>query len=168
MLLVCDDFTDDVFTGESWQAVTSTIPGLTNAQFAGLSQYEQVAYLTQQMFANINNPQAVADIQWAIWDIFDPGISSNDPFGTISAADQNNIAGWLAAAQANAANGDYADVLVFTPLAGTQPPQFGPPQEYVGVTPEPGTLALFGIGLVTFGVIARRKLKAPPMRQNIA
>lgn len=168
VLLVCDDFTDDVFTGESWQAVTSTIPSLTNAQFAGLSQYEQVAYLTQQMFANINNPQAVADIQWAIWDIFDPGISSNDPFGTISAADQNNIAGWLAAAQTNAANGDYADVLVFTPLAGTQPPQFGPPQEYVTVTPEPGTLALFGIGLVTFGVIARRKLKAPPMRQNIA
>lgn len=167
-LLVCDDFKDDVYVGESWQAVTSTIPSLTNAQFSGLSQYEQVAYLTQELFANSNNPQAQADIQWAIWDIFDPGISSNDPYGTISAQDQLNIAGWLAAAQANAGSGDYADVLLFTPLAGTQPPQYGPPQEYVTVTPEPGTLALFGIGLVAFGIIAKRRMNASPMRQNIA
>ena len=167
-LLVCDDFKDDVFVGESWQAVTSTIPSLTNAQFSGLSQYEQVAYLTQEMFANSNNPQAQADIQWAIWDIFDPGVSSNDPYGTISAQDQSNIAGWLAAAQANAGSGDYADVLVFTPVAGTQPDQDGSPQEYVTVTPEPGTLALFGIGLVAFGIIARRRMNASSMRQNIA
>ena len=51
--------------------------------------------MVQQMFANSNNPQTAADIQWAIWDIFDPGISSNDPYGTISAQDQSNIAGWL-------------------------------------------------------------------------
>jgi hypothetical protein len=167
-LLVCDDFKDDVFVGESWQAVTSTIPSLTNAQFSGLSQYEQVAYLTQQMFANSSNSQAQADIQWAIWDIFDPGVSSNDPYGTISAQDQSNIAGWLAAAQANAGNGNYADILLFTPIAGTQPPQSGPPQEYVTVTPEPGTLALFGIGLVVFGFIAKRRMNASPIRENMA
>jgi hypothetical protein len=166
--LVCDDFKDDVYTGESWKALTSTIPTLTNVQFSGLTQYEQVAYLVQKLFANSGNAQTVADIQWAIWDIFDPGVSSNDPYGTISAQDQSNIAGWLSAAQMNSANGDYSNVLIYTPIAGTQSNQYGPPQEYFTVTPEPGTLALFGIGLATLGVLARRKSNAAPMRQNVA
>jgi len=166
--LVCDDFKDEVFPGESWQALSSTLPTLNNVQFSGLTQYEQVAYLVEQMFANSNNPETVGDIQWAIWDILDPGVSSSDPYGTISAQDQSNIAGWLAAAQANSASGEYSDLLIYTPIPGTQPGPDGPPQEYVAMTPEPGTLALFGIGLLSLSILARRRIKAARIQQDVA
>src|SRR5690242_19563713 len=45
MQLVCDDFTSNVFAGETWNAVASTYPTLSNVKFSGLVQYQEIGYL---------------------------------------------------------------------------------------------------------------------------
>lgn len=171
--LICDDFKDDVSLGEHWSATTSTFPSLTNVQFTGAGStlgYQEVAWLSEQLFANLGNSEVAGQIQWAIWDVFDPGISNNDPYGTIGAADQcaingngcSNTNSWLAQALANASGGNYSNLIIYTPVAGSQlPATNGPPQEYFGdpppTVPEPSTLLLIGSGLM--GLIGlRRKL----------
>lgn len=167
--LICDDAASEVFAGESWNVTASTFPSLTNIKFPSGNQtqnYEEIAWLVQQMYSNISNAKTVGDIQWAIWDIFDGGVSSNDPWGAVSSTDQASIQNWLTLAgiSSNYSTGNYADIVIYTPIPGTQPSQFGSPQEYFGLNtqttaaPEPGTLALLGIGLFVLGCIARRRL----------
>jgi PEP-CTERM motif len=167
--LICDDAASEVFAGESWNVTTATFPTLTNIKFPSGSQtqnYEEIAWLVQQMYVNIGNAHTVGDIQWAIWDIFDGGVSSNDPWGAVSSTDQANIQNWLTQAglSSNYSTGNYANIVIYTPVPGTQPKQFGSPQEYFGLstgtiaTPEPGTLAMLGIGLFALGSLGRRKV----------
>jgi len=169
--LICDDFASDVSSGESWSVNISTFPSLSGVKFIppdSLTQYEQVAYLVEQMFAlNPSAPgyaQALGDLQWAVWNIFDPSLNdgANDPYGTISAADQANIANLVASAVANGPNGNYSNLMVYTPVAGTQVPSSdGTPQEYFGdaplTAPEPGVVLLLGTGLTAL-ILFRRRL----------
>ncbi len=166
--LICDDAASEVFAGESWNLTTATFPSLTNIKFPSANQtqsYEEIAWLVQQMYAHIGNAQTVGDIQWAIWDIFDAGVSGNDPWGGLSSTDQTNVQNWLTQAElpSNYSAGNYSDIVIYTPVQGTQPSQFGSPQEYFGMntpivpTPEPGTLAMLGIGLFALGSVGRRK-----------
>jgi len=83
--LICDDFKDEVYVGESWKATTTTVSSLNNVMFTGSTQYQEIAWLVGQMDANLGNAQTVGDIQWAIWDIFDPGIREVTPMA-LSAA----------------------------------------------------------------------------------
>jgi hypothetical protein len=155
--LVCDDFSDEVYSGESWNVVDSTFPTLSNVKFNSVSQYEKVGWLTQQMFENLSNSQTVGEIQWAIWDVFDPSASSSDPYGSLTSTQIAQINSWLGQAATNYANGNYSDIEIYTPVTGSQEPHAdGEPQEYVGLipTPEPGAFLLVGIGLcfiVAFG-----------------
>lgn len=156
--LVCDDFADEVYGGESWNVTRATLPSLSNVQFTGSTQYQEVAWLTQEMFQNLGSPQTVGDIQWAIWDIFDPNASSTDPYGTLNATDQKNVANWLSWADSQYANGNYSNVMFYTPIVGTQPSGEGRPQEYVGLTttPEPAAFLLAGLGLPLAIIFGRR------------
>jgi hypothetical protein len=166
--LICDDAASEVFVGESWNVTLATFPSLTNIKFPSANQtesYEEIAWLVQQMYANIGNANTVGDIQWAIWDVFDGGVSSNDPWGALSSTDQASVQNWLTQAgmSSNYSTGNYSNVVIFTPVPGTQPAQYGSPQEYFGLktpaiaAPEPGTLAMLGIGLFALGSLARRK-----------
>jgi len=157
--LVCDTFQNEVFGGEQWTANTSVYPSLTNVMFTGpdsAAGYAEIAWLVQQMFGNLGNAQTVGDIAWAIWDVFDPGISNNDPYGTISPQDQTNINNWLALAILNDPPSNSELLTIYTPVTGSQVPfGDGPPQEYFGV-PEPGTWLLLGAGLISLTAMRRR------------
>src|SRR5487761_494670 len=88
--LVCDDAFDEVYQGENWQSNSSTYPSLTNIKFTGQTQnYDEVGWLVQQLFANAGNHMVSGELQWALWDVFDPGISGNDPWGRLSKNEKN-------------------------------------------------------------------------------
>jgi hypothetical protein len=159
MQLVCDDFSSNVVAGETWNAVASTYPTLSNVRFGSnnLIQYEEIGYLVQQMFANITSPSTVGYISWAIWDIFTPNASSADPYGTLTSFQQGQINNWLTKAANNYSTGNYSNLMVYTPIPGSQVPvSAGPPQEYIGFVvsaPEPPTLLLLGVGLAALGIL---------------
>jgi hypothetical protein len=171
MQLVCDDFLSTVVNGETWTAVTSTYPSLSNVKFSGLVQYEEIGYLVQQMFANITNPTVVGYISWAIWDIFDPGVSSHDPFGTLTSTQQAQIGNWLTNATNNYSTGNYSNLVVYTPVAGSQLPfNAGPPQEYIGIipAPEPSTVLLLAFGLAGLLILGYSKKMKVRRRLGLA
>jgi hypothetical protein len=157
--LVCDDFSHEVFLTETWTAVSAPFPGVGTLGTA--TQYKEIAWLVEDMFSpsNIVDPTAVGDIQWAIWDIFTPGVSSSDP--SIGSADQVRINNLVNQAKnpSNYLIGNYSNITIYTPISGSQVPLIdGRPQEYFGITPvpEPGTLMLMTMGLC--GLLVFRRL----------
>jgi len=159
--LICDDFKDEVYPGESWTAITSTFPSLSNVVPLGTqTQYEEVAWLVEQMSQNMGNPTTVGEIQWAIWAVFDPSILTpgGDPYGSISPY-LTGIDGWLDQAEmpSNYANGNYSNLTIYTPAS--DPAGYGPPQEYVGV-PEPSSLALLVTGMLALMLLVIRRGRA--------
>jgi len=163
--LICDDFMDEVHIGESWTATLTPMGGGGSGMFGSTSSmgYQEVAWLSQQMFANLGNAQKVGDIQWAIWAIFDPSlvtvngttVTINDNYGSIGTTDADNIEWWLNQASINYGSGSYSDMTIYTPTGTPTPAGDGQPQEYIGV-PEPGTLLLIGAGLFSLLAFRRR------------
>lgn len=178
--IICDDWQDDVFLqnpNEYWQVTVTNLgtQNVSETKFDNLTNYDEAAYLVYEMGLSANSSQ-IADIQFAIWDLMDPGYlgTSNHLFsttgntslpwgGTINATDGQLIDSWIGNAQTEAANnftalpaGYFSDVEILTPVGGTQVPVGdGPPQEYITVVPEPGTITLLVTGFL--GVMSRRK-----------
>lgn len=164
--VICDDFADDSYIGESWSATVSTVASLagnvkwgseTNAQ----QNYEIAAWLAEQLFSPSNTAATTEDISFAIWLALDPSgvqtyLTSTYPdAATLSAAE-----GWISTAE-NAITtqdltaADFSNVLVYTPVAGTAvncnggPCPANSPQEFLVVdAPEPGSVLLLMLGLV--------------------
>lgn len=151
--LICDDFNDTVYLGESWNATTSTISqgGMMTPVIQGMSKlqaYQEAAWLLDQL-SGVPTSTDAANINNAIWDLF----AANAPTSTATSA-------WLTKA-GNAVptlSASYFDqFVIYTPLNGW-PSADGTPQEYIGKVPEPATLALLGWGLVGLGVFRRKRI----------
>ncbi len=169
--LICDDYVDEVYPGESWTATTSTLSPLASGlKFTGsngtLTQYEEAAWLAQQIFAlgpaNSSNDAQIGYLQYALWDIFTCGPTGLSSATCASAGfTGTNFAG-VTTAFDNAMNdystGNYSDVVIYTPTGTPTPAGDGPPQEYIGIisTPEPGSLLLIGAGLFSLAAFRRR------------
>jgi len=133
--LMCFSFDREIYLTnppEQWQATLET------AGQAG-KQYEEVAYFLSTAVSG--TPQQVIDAQLAAWYLFDP---TSQTFSNMTAG---------AKALVNATYSDsflsqYANdpVYLASDTSGTGP------QNFVGLTPEPGTWALLGSGLI--GIIA--------------
>jgi len=170
--VICDDFADEVYINESWGAISpsGSIANPTGATFAGQAnsgqKYDAVAFLAEQLFAlspsDATYSSDAAKLQYAIWDIFDP----NGVSGYLNTIDPTLLASAISDANGALAgtytSGEFSDLSILTPDPGTQPSGDGRPQEFIVRTPEPGTFALLGIGLLMLGILARRKYNLVP------
>lgn len=169
--VICDDFYDETYVGEAWTAnVTTVASGAPTwlSQKESLSQsqqsadYAEAAYLAEQLMNPATTCPSQADcsgdIQFAIWNIFDPG----PPLSLLSGNDLSNAQYWLTTAGTAYTDHQispslYSNVQVYSPVGG------GPPQEFLMVqTPEPGLASLLGVDLTTLvGVmfLIRRRTK---------
>jgi len=154
----CDDDTHIVYPNETWTATVTSLSSLValgNSKVAtessvmwrglsgAISLYEQAAWLVNQFSSH---PADGNGLQHAIWDLFlqRPGTGSN--------LDMTTDSYWLKQASLNYTSlttAQMANILILTPVAGSQSPlSDGLPQEFLMATPEPGTYALFGMGIV--------------------
>jgi hypothetical protein len=166
--LVCDTFANEVFPPESWDVtISSSLSAMSYANPPGTPaqvavEEQEVAWLAQQILLIYKNPanaELVGQMQWAIWKIFDPtDVLASSWYSSISATDKSGINAEILAAQNNYASGNYSNIMIYTPVPGTQRPSTdGPPQQYLGdPVPEPGVLLLVAMGLCSLVAFRRR------------
>src|SRR5712664_2962979 len=159
--IICDNFNTNVHIGLTWTAVANTfsdptflskvkLAGVSTTGKSALQNYEAAAWLAEQILANLSNATKVGDLQFALWAIFSSQAKGSAGFTAGAAADyQTAINGVYTTNQ-------FSNVTFWTPN-----PLYAS-QEYITVTPvpEPSSVLLFGIGLLTLGVTLRRKLRS--------
>jgi PEP-CTERM motif len=156
--LICDTLNNTNFKGETWQAnVTNILNGPTEGLFKGktLLEYKAAAVLFSDILFQGANP---GDANWAIWALFTPS-AKNSPHFNADALALYNAALALAP---KLPKSFFKNYMLYVPIPGTQScyPKCGLPQEFIGYNPvpEPGTLLLFGTGLVVLAGTLRKKL----------
>jgi hypothetical protein len=151
--LICDSYDNEVTIGESWKAnVTSLLSG------AGLFGNQLIDYKAAGLiFKSILSGTLSANVgNFAIWGLFSTNAKNSAYFQSSGAA---GVEATYLALAATAPNSAYSGLVLYTPIAGTQS-WGGMPQEYIGYSPvpEPGTITLFGTGLLSLAGLVRRKL----------
>jgi hypothetical protein len=146
--VICDDYYNETYLYESWTATETTVGSSVTTAFgpANSQQYDEVAWLAEQLMnpsttCAFTPTNCAADIQYALWDVFDPSASTG-----ITGNDQQNIASWLSAAQTQTYSvGEFSNVDIYTPT-GFNPAS---PQEFIAVnpvpSPEPPSVAVLGL-----------------------
>jgi hypothetical protein len=162
--VICDDYDDESYIGETWTANVTTPSSLAGTKWADLGNstnlYEEAAWLSIGLLSA--GPGQAGDIQFAIWTLFDA-----NALNALSGADQANVWCWIDAAEAQIFwSGEFANVLIYTANI-TDPIRCDgnycantPPQEFIVATPEPGELFLALTGLLAVAVAVRRMKSA--------
>jgi hypothetical protein len=163
--LMCDDFTHQISTGDTWTANTLNVSDLnagnvTQLEFpsAGVTGYLEAAYLfVEEVNAfNASNSDPDGLYNWATWDL----LTNSDVSSVLSPTDEAQVQIDLNAVEALGGTltpSQFSNVTIYTP---TDMSSTGP-QEFMGyntgniIVPEPCAFALLGVGAI--GLLARRK-----------
>lgn len=152
MDVFCVDYNHEISIGQQWTANFSNLAGnLSKTRFDNLVWYSEAAWLDMQ-FASTSQSQWGL-LHYAIWNITSPGTPN---LGSLSTGDRNTVLGFISSAQHNygQVNLNYWDVVTDVNTVNGQ----GGVQEYLTqVTPEPGTIILFGTGLLLIGGVAVKR-----------
>jgi hypothetical protein len=156
VVLFCDDINNEVYIGENWTAnvtnlgtAANTTNGFANTRYGGVASssvysnptmaYEEAAWLVSQ-FAS--NPTDYVNLQYALWDIMNPGTYWNTDVGN-----------WLSLAASNYSSINPYNFEIITnvgPLKMT-----GQVQEFITMVPapEPGTWAMLLCGALALAIL---------------
>jgi hypothetical protein len=162
--MICDDFKDNIYAGETWTANAMNAGSLTASNIGqtlfgaalGVSGYQQVAYLVYQMFTT--NPSAATQAAYseAIWALTGSGVDPSKLTGLAL-----TLYNGVKAGGETLTSSQLASLWIYTP----NPQGPGEAQEMWGMVPVPeggATMAyLFLAGLTCFGGIflrSRRKV----------
>ncbi|HVP53556.1 MAG TPA: PEP-CTERM sorting domain-containing protein [Candidatus Eisenbacteria bacterium] len=141
--MMCLSYNEHIVGGETWQATVASVGSLDPATH--LSDY-QAAFLFEMAVADHG---ANSDINAAVWYLFD-GVPSLTP----------GAQGLVALAQSQTfMQGEFPDVLLYTAIPGTENSNLGTAQDFLGTTPEPGSLALLGTGMLGLAGLLRRHIR---------
>jgi hypothetical protein len=157
--MICDDFRDNVYAGETWTAnainagtLTSSI-GQTLFGGLGVAVYQQVAYLVYQMFTTNPNAATQAAYSEAIWALTNSGVDPSKLTG-LALTFYNGVKGGSEILSSS----QLASLWIYTPTV----PGGNNAQEMWGMVPVPvpeGGAALgylFMAGICCFGAVFLR------------
>jgi hypothetical protein len=152
--LICDTYDNEITVGETWKAQVGGL--LSGSELFGnqLLDYKAAGLI----FKSILNGTLSANVgNFAIWGLFSTNAQNSSYFQSSGAgAVELQYLAWAGSAPNSAFNG----LVLYTPISGTQSAN-GPPQEFIGYSPvpEPGSMILFGTGMLSLAGVVRRKLK---------
>jgi PEP-CTERM motif len=162
--LMCISFDNHITNGESWDVTVESISQAAAGNSTLLKDYEEDAWLFSQITSG-STQQQIANIQFAAWSVLDPTVANHtyDPYYTgQNAMDINQLLNEAAANSTPGDVGNYSSYVLYVPTSWNAAD--GEPQTFVGdpppaATPEPGSLALLGTGLMGLGGVVRRKMR---------
>lgn len=141
--IICDDFVDDSYVGESWTANVTTLANLNGTKWGGMANatqlYDEAAWLATQMLSPTysGNATQVGYLAYALWAVFQPS-AVKSWLGANSAA-WLAVQSWLnSAAGQNFTPGEFANFFIYTPdlshsiTCNGGPCPTTPPQEFFG------------------------------------
>lgn len=151
--LICDTYNNTNVQGETWEAnVTNILSG--QGLFGNkLLDYKAAAWIYSQILFHGANDH---DAQWALWALFTPSAMHGKGWDAGALAIYNAA---LAIAP-NLPKSFFAPYFLYTPIPGSQSGHHGLPQEFIGfkpTVPEPGTLVLWGTGVLALAGVLRKK-----------
>jgi hypothetical protein len=166
--ITCTDINNTTYVPTSFKVTESTLSplNLNSAMFSGtngqtqLQMYEEAAWLNTQLHVYSNSTPSgantIAGIQFAIWDIMAP-TSPN-----LSTADVTLAQNWINEAEKiNFSLYDFSSFIIYTPLESDGKYSN---QEFISggavplPVPEPGTIMLFGIGMLGIAIFGKRRM----------
>jgi hypothetical protein len=176
VLVICDDYTAPApsLGKPGWSATVTTLSTtgfLGDVKFGTTStnpttiktltqDYDAAAWLAQQIIMDYDSitstnktamDEQIGDLQFALLAIFDPKLIPSKISSNWGGFDSNADYWYNLALSKTYTTAQLSDVEFLTP------PSWPNLQEYITVTPEPGSLLLFGTGLLAFGFATRKK-----------